>query len=158
MFYLNINWFMSTLLDRKDRMSMSTGLEVRVPFCDHRLVQYVWNIPWEIKMYRNREKGILRQALKGILPDDVIQRKKSPYPKTHNPAYENIVRQWLINVLNDTSSPIRHLINVEQVRKIAEGTSDYGRPWFGQLMAGPQLMAYLIQVNLWLKHYRISIV
>jgi len=158
MFYLNINWFMSTLLDRKDRMSMSTGLEVRVPFCDHRLVQYVWNIPWEIKMYGNREKGILRQALNGVLPDDIIQRKKSPYPKTHNPAYENIVRQWLINVLNDTSSPIRPLINIEEVRKIAEGTSDYGRPWFGQLMAGPQLMAYLIQVNLWLKHYRISIV
>jgi asparagine synthase (glutamine-hydrolysing) len=158
MFYLNINWFMSTLLERKDRMSMSTGLEVRVPYCDHRLVQYVWNIPWDMKMHGLREKGILRQALYGILPDDVIQRKKSPYPKTHNPAYENIVRQWLIDILNDTSSPIRQLINIEEVHKIAEGTSDYGRPWFGQLMARPQLMAYLIQVNLWLKHYKISII
>ena len=83
---LNINWLMSTLLDRKDRMSMASGLEVRVPFCDHRLVQYVWNIPWEMKMYDGREKGILRRALKEILPEDILMRRKSPYPKTHNPS------------------------------------------------------------------------
>ncbi|MDP4180777.1 MAG: asparagine synthase (glutamine-hydrolyzing) [Bacillota bacterium] len=158
MFYLNIYWFMATLLERKDRMSMASGLEVRVPYCDHRLVQYVWNIPWDIKMYGNREKGLLRQALKGLLPDDVLFRKKSPYPKTHNPAYESFVRKWLLEILNDTSSPIRQLINLEGVRAIAEGTSDYGRPWFGQLMAAPQLMAYLIQVDLWLRNYKVSIV
>ncbi|MCK9907016.1 asparagine synthase C-terminal domain-containing protein, partial [Frankia sp. Cpl3] len=82
---------MNTLLDRKDRMSMAASLEARVPFCDHRLVEYVWNIPWEMKTYQNREKGILRKALEGILPDDVLYRKKSPYPKTHNPAYTDAV-------------------------------------------------------------------
>ncbi len=157
MFYLNIIWFMTTLLDRKDRMSMASGLEVRVPFCDHRLVEYVWNIPWAMKMYDGREKGILRQALKGVLPDDVLYRKKSPYPKTHNPSYEALVRKWLIDILNDSSSPLIPLINVDAVLKIAEGNSDYGKPWFGQLMAAPQLFAYLIQVDIWLRKYKISI-
>ncbi|NLU26782.1 MAG: asparagine synthase (glutamine-hydrolyzing) [Hungateiclostridium thermocellum] len=157
-FYLNINWFMATLLDRKDRMSMASGLEVRVPFCDHRLVQYVWNIPWELKMYNKREKGLLRQALKGILPDDIIERKKSPYPKTHNPSYKKAVSKWLLEILNDSSSPLHQLIDVKVVRSMAEGNSDNTDPWFGQLMAQPQMLAYLIQVDFWLRDNHISIV
>ena len=76
-------------------MSMSNSLEVRVPFADYRLVEYAFNIPSSIKLCNNREKGILRKALKGILPYDVINRKKSPYPKTHNPKYTKIVQQWM---------------------------------------------------------------
>ena len=156
--FLNINWFMATLLDRKDRMSMSTGLEVRVPFCDHRLVEYVWNIPWSMKNYENREKGILRRALTGILPDDVLQRRKSPYPKTHNPAYLAAVRSKLLQILDDPSSPLLPLIDITTVRNLIQLEGDaYDRPWFGQLMTGPQLFAYLIQVNAWLKEYGISI-
>ncbi|GAB6991453.1 asparagine synthase (glutamine-hydrolyzing) [Paenibacillus pini] len=158
MSYLNITRFMPTLLDRKDRMSMGVGLEVRVPFCDHRLVQYVWNIPWEIKTTGNREKGILRKALEGALPEDVLYRKKSPYPKTHNPSFLNAVRQQLLNILDDPSSPILPLINASKIREIAaspEASSNL--PWFGQLMSGPQLFAYLSQVNNWLKTYHVSI-
>ncbi|NLD47245.1 MAG: asparagine synthase (glutamine-hydrolyzing) [Clostridiaceae bacterium] len=158
MFYLNINWFMSTLLDRKDRMSMASGLEVRVPYCDHRLVQYVWNIPWVLKMYRGREKGLLREALRGILPDYIIERKKSPYPKTHNPSYENIVSKWLLEILSDNNSALHQLIDVNKVKAMAEGKSDYGKPWFGQLMAMPQMFAYLIQVDLWFRENKVSIV
>ncbi|MFA1820868.1 asparagine synthase (glutamine-hydrolyzing) [Virgibacillus oceani] len=159
LFYLNLHWFMSTLLDRKDRMSMGASLEVRVPFSDHRLVEYVWNIPWEMKMIDNREKGILRQALKGWLPDEILYRKKSPYPKTHNPHYTKAVKTWLLNILDDTSSPLLELIDAGKVREIAEsGGKSYPSPWFGQLMTGPQMMAYLIQVNLWLKEYNINIV
>jgi asparagine synthase (glutamine-hydrolysing) len=157
-FYLNIYWFMSTLLDRKDRMSMAQGLEVRVPFCDHRLVQYVWNIPWDMKFCGGIGKGVLRQALKGILPDDVLMRKKSPYPKTHNPCYEKTVREWLFEILHDSSSPLLQLIDLKTIIELAEGKSNYGKPWFGQLMATPQLLAYLIQVDLWLRHYKVSIV
>lgn len=158
MSYLNITRFMPTLLDRKDRMSMAAGLEVRVPFCDHRLVEYVWNIPWEIKAAGDREKGILRKALQGILPDDVLWRKKSPYPKTHNPSYLTSVRNLLLDVLNDPSSPLLPLINVKKVKELAESaTANSNIPWFGQLMSGPQLFAYLFQVNLWLKHYKVSI-
>ncbi|NSW90619.1 MAG: asparagine synthase (glutamine-hydrolyzing) [Firmicutes bacterium] len=157
LFYLNITWFMSTLLERKDRMSMASGLEVRVPYCDHRLVQYVWNIPWEMKMLEGREKGLLRQALKGVLPDDVLYRKKSPYPKTHNPSYEAEVKKWMLEILYDSNSPIKPLIDVKAVRSLAESESDYGKPWFGQLMATPQMFAYLIQVDVWLRKYRIRI-
>ncbi|MCR4435924.1 MAG: asparagine synthase (glutamine-hydrolyzing) [Clostridiales bacterium] len=157
-FYLNITWFMTTLLDRKDRMSMAHGLEVRVPYCDHRLVQYVWNIPWDIKFWNGLSKGILRHALRGVLPEDVLMRSKSPYPKTHNPAYEAAVGKLLLEVLNDSNSALLPLIDVKAVRALAQSKSDYGKPWFGQLMATPQMFAYLVQVDAWLKEYHISIV
>jgi asparagine synthase (glutamine-hydrolysing) len=157
MFYLNITWFMSTLLDRKDRMSMASGLEVRVPYCDHRMVEYAWNIPWSIKALDGREKGLLRTALKGTLPEDVLWRKKSPYPKTHHPAYEKAVKEWLMEIIHDSSSPLLSLIDVGAVRSLAQGSSDYGKPWFGQLMATPQMFAYLIQVDTWLREYKVSI-
>ncbi len=158
MFYLNMHWFMSTLLDRKDRMSMASDLEVRVPFCDHRLVQYAWNIPWGMKMVDGREKGILRRALKGILPNDVLYRKKSPYPKTHHPAYETAVKEWFKEILNDPNSPILPLISKETLEALLKRSSDYGRPWFGQLMAEPQMFAYLIQADVWMREHRIKFV
>jgi len=157
MFYLNIVWFMQTLLDRKDRMSMAHGLEVRVPFCDHRLVEYVFNIPWEMKMLEGREKGLLRRALEGFLPEEVLYRKKSPFPKTHNPSYEKAVKEWLQDIINDNNSPILPLVNVSAIKKMISKNSDYGKPWFGQLMATPQMCAYLIQINIWMKNYGVVI-
>ncbi|BBH19177.1 asparagine synthetase B [Paenibacillus baekrokdamisoli] len=158
MSYLNISRFMPTLLDRKDRMSMAVGLEVRVPYCDHRLVEYVFNIPWQIKMAGDREKGILRQSLEGVLPNDVLYRKKSPYPKTHNPNYLSAVRTRLLDILNEGNSPLLPLINVRKIREIAESeTASSNLPWFGQLMSGPQLFAYLLQVDMWLREYNVSI-
>ncbi|MFC5402123.1 asparagine synthase (glutamine-hydrolyzing) [Cohnella soli] len=158
MSYLNITRFMPTLLDRKDRMSMAVGLEVRVPFCDHRLVQYVFNIPWEIKTAGMREKGILRKSLEGVLPDDVLYRKKSPYPKTHNPNYLNAVRSLLLERLDDPSCPLLPLLNVTDIRNIAAATDSRSHlPWFGQLMSGPQLFAYLLQMDFWLRHYNVKL-
>ncbi|MEB3100413.1 asparagine synthase (glutamine-hydrolyzing) [Ferviditalea candida] len=158
MSYLNITRFMPTLLDRKDRMSMAVGLEVRVPFCDHRLIEYVWNIPWEMKKAEDREKGILRKAMQNILPADVVQRKKSPYPKTHNPNYLESVRKWMLEILDDPNSPILNFIKPELIRELARpGNDRFNLPWFGQLMTGPQLFAYLAQVNTWLKEYKITI-
>lgn len=155
--YLNIHWFMSTLLDRKDRCSMYSGLEVRVPFADHRLVQYVFNTPWEYKTFGGVTKGLLRDAAKDWLPEDVLMRKKNPYPKTHNPVYERMVRERLARVLADPQEPIHQLLNEDTSKAILNEAFDYGKPWFGQLMAGPQLMAYLLQTNFWLKRYDISI-
>ncbi|TCS83704.1 asparagine synthase (glutamine-hydrolyzing) [Tepidibacillus fermentans] len=158
LFYLNMTWFMATLLERKDRMTMRTGLEVRVPFADHRLVEYVWNIPWEIKNLGHREKGLLRKALKGILPDDVLFRKKSPYPKTHNPTYTSLVSKKMLEILHDSQSPILSFIDLQVVKSLALNKSEGNEiPWFGQLMTGPQLLAYLIQVDIWLKEYKVSI-
>ncbi|QJD81754.1 asparagine synthase (glutamine-hydrolyzing) [Cohnella herbarum] len=159
MSYLNITRFMPTLLDRKDRMSMAVGLEVRVPFCDHRLVEYVWNIPWEIKTAGTREKGILRKALEGVLPDDVLYRKKSPYPKTHNPNYLTAVRSLLIDRLDDPTCPLKPLINETKVRELAAASDASSHlPWFGQLMSGPQLFAYLLQMDFWLRQYKVKLV
>ncbi len=158
LFYLNFTWFMQTLLDRKDRMSMAHGLEVRVPYCDHRLVQYVWNIPWETKMLNGREKGLLRKALEGVLPEDVLYRKKSPYPKTHNPAYETTVRERLGEALHDPSSSLLPLIDRKAVNDMLSESSDLSKPWFGQLMARPQLYAWLLQIDMWLRKYKVSLV
>ncbi|KJS21975.1 MAG: asparagine synthase [Clostridiaceae bacterium BRH_c20a] len=159
MAYLNFTWFMATLLDRKDRMSMGTGLEVRVPFCDHKIVEYVWNIPWEMKFFDKREKGILRKALSGMLPDDILWRKKSPYPKTHNPSYLQAVRKELENIINNSQSPLNQIINVKYIKELLKSDLKvYNTPWFGQLMTGPQLFAFLIQVDLWLRKYKVVMV
>ncbi len=158
LFYLNLTRWMPTLLDRKDRMSMAAGLELRVPFCDHRIVEYVWNIPWEMKRFRGREKGLLRQALNGMLPEDVLWRKKSPYPKTHNPSYIEAIRNMTLTMLEDRTSPLLQLINKNAVKELALSIKkDTDIPWFGQLMNAPQLLAYLLQIDFWLKEYRIAI-
>ena len=153
--YLTMNWFMQTLLDRSDRMSMSNGLELRVPFCDYRLVEYLWNIPWEWKALNGREKGLLRYIYKDYLPEEIVGRKKSPYPKTHNPTYLNTVKKMLTDIMKNKNAPINNLLNREYILEILETNgSAFTRPWFGQLMTGPQLMAYLCQVNIWLEKYQ----
>ncbi|MBR0359670.1 MAG: asparagine synthase C-terminal domain-containing protein, partial [Clostridia bacterium] len=156
--WLNIKWFMTNLLDRKDRMSMQSGLEVRVPFCDHRLVEYVWNIPWEMKNRNNISKNILREAAKGILPEDIRTRKKSPYPKTHNPVYEMEVKARLRDIVNNPDSPILALCDRGKLSGIINGEFDYGKPFFGQLMAGPQFVGYLVQLNTLLDAYNVRFV
>jgi len=159
LFYLNQIWFLAALLDRKDRMSMACGLEIRVPFCDHRLVEYVWNIPWAVKTCDNLGKGILRRALRGILPHEVLTRKKSPYPKTHNPSYFHEVKQNLFRRLEGAASPLRPLLNMKVLRDlVSQGGRTSDRPWFGQLMTGPQMLAYLIQTDFWLQEYRVKII
>lgn len=158
-FYLSLTRFMPTLLDRKDRMSMAFGLEVRVPYCDHRIVEYVWNVPWAMKHWRGREKGLLREALTGLLPEDVLWRKKSPYPKTYHPLYEQTVKEQVLRILEDPLAPLNALIDKSRIYEYARaGQSGPGIPWFGQLMTGVQLFAYLIQVNTWLKEYQVEIV
>lgn len=112
-----------------------------------------------LKNYENREKGLLRHALTGVLPDDVLWRRKSPYPKTHNPSYLKMVRQWLLNILDDSGSPLLDLVDVKNLRSIANGEDKRGNiPWFGQLMSHPQLFAYLIQVDTWLRKYKVELV
>lgn len=153
--YLTLNWFMQTLLDRSDRMSMYNGFELRVPFCDYRLAEYVWNIPWEMKALKGREKGLLRYVCKDFLPNEIVDRKKSPYPKTHNPTYLSKVKIMLSNIMKKSDAPINSLLNRDYLLSILDSNGEaFSRPWFGQLMTGPQLMAYLCQVNMWLEKYQ----
>ena len=153
--HLTLNWFMQTLLDRSDRMAMYNGFEIRVPFCDYRLAEYVWNIPWEMKALHGREKGLLRYIMKDLLPEEIVERKKSPYPKTWNPTYLATVKQMLTKIMSNKNAPINDLLNREYILEILETNGKaFTRPWFGQLMTGPQLMAYLCQVNMWLEKYQ----
>jgi asparagine synthase (glutamine-hydrolysing) len=165
---LNFDWFMQTLLDRKDRMSMYNGLEVRVPFCDYRIAEYLYSAPWEFKDYLGREKGLLRQAVRGLLPEKVLLRKKSPYPKTHNPGYLKAVSKKLSEIIADPTQPLHQIVKKQALQELiaAQKPSDVARPtaskqqtpWYGQLMTAPQTIAYFLQVNYWLKKYNVKIV
>lgn len=155
MMNLNLRWFMQTLLDRKDRMSMYHGLEVRVPFCDHRIAEYLYGVPWSFKDYRGREKGLLREAVKDLLPDQVLWRKKSPYPKTHHPQYTALVRAQLENLLQKPDAVLFYIVSREALMNLLEQPGSV--PWYGQLMTGPQTMAYFLQLQFWLEHYQIDI-
>ncbi len=158
MFYLNIKWFMNTLLTRKDRMSMFNSLEVRVPFADHRIVEYAYNIPKEMLFYGGREKGLLRTAMQGILPDSVLWRKKSPYPKTFNPVYTARVTRALQTYLDDGDLRLSQFLEEGAVRELVETEGrSFQRPWYGQLMTGPQLIAYLVQLEYWLREYDVNV-
>ncbi|GGJ59756.1 asparagine synthase (glutamine-hydrolyzing) [Virgibacillus salexigens] len=158
LFYLNMHWFMAQLLDRKDRMSMGASLEVRVPYADHKLVEYVWNIPWDMKMAEGREKGILRKAMEGILPHDVLYRKKSPYPKTFQPEYTQAVTTWMQEILDDKEARLFEFLKREKVEAILQSEGkEFKDPWYGQLMKGPQLIAHLCQIDYWLRKYNVTV-
>ncbi len=158
MFILNLEYFMATLLDRKDRMSMAHGLEVRVPFCDYRLVEYAYNIPQRFRDYDNREKGIVRYAMTGVLPEDVLWRKKSPYPKTHNPNYLRLLSDRLKALLESDDCRVTELVNADALREMldTDGAS-FKKNWYGQLMTVPQIYAYFLQIDKWLREYNVII-
>lgn len=156
MMRLNMEWFMQTLLVRKDRMSMYWGLEVRVPFCDHRIVEYLYRVPWEYKDYLGREKGLLREAMSSWLPKEVLWRKKSPYPKTHNPSYTAAVHERLREELSQTRCPVLDILDRGEIERLMQH-GDHVQ-WYGQLMNDPQIMAYIIQINHWLKINNIALV
>ena len=156
MFMLNMNWFMQTLLARKDAMSMEASLEVRVPFCDYRIVEYAYNMPWSIKSYNGREKGILRKAFENELPDIITWRKKSPYPKTFNPDYVQAVSKMALCVLEDKSCVLNEMINKSSIMSLIENPDSLSEPWYGQLMRGPQVLAYLVQIYAWIRRYNVQ--
>ena len=146
---------MQTLLDRKDRMSMYHSLEVRVPFCDHRIAAYLYAVPWEFKEYGGMEKGLLRHAMEGILPKEILWRKKNPYPKTYDPMYLTLVSGELRKLLQDQHAPILQLVRKEKLEELLD--ANFSWPWYGQLMKVPQTIAYMLQINFWLKQYRVEI-
>ncbi|WP_085524230.1 asparagine synthase (glutamine-hydrolyzing) [Tuberibacillus sp. Marseille-P3662] len=152
MSYLNLTRFLPFMLDRKDRMSMANGFEVRVPFCDYRLVEYLWNVPWEVKSMDHMEKGLLRRSLTGLMNEEVRTRKKSAYPFNQSPEYLNGVKTWLLTILDDHQSPIKTLIDEATVRSLLQDNAEID----GQTQA--RLCDYLIQVNEWMRHYEVKLV
>ncbi|MFE9353201.1 asparagine synthase (glutamine-hydrolyzing) [Streptomyces olivaceoviridis] len=118
--HLHLTRFVRMLLDRKDRMSMAVGLEVRVPFCDHRLVEYVYNAPWALKSFDGREKSLLREAAADVLPRSVYERVKSPYPSTQDPRYARALQEQTKELLARPSHPVFDLVDRDRVRQAAE--------------------------------------
>lgn len=151
---LSVQYFMSNLLERKDRMSMAHGLEVRVPFADHRLLEWVYNVPWEIKFENQVEKAMLRHAMAGLLPEKILWRKKSPYPKTHSPVYERMVRERLAERMEDESSILHRVLNRSALSALCDGGN---ATWYGQLMSTPQLLAWLLQFDVFCEHYGLEL-
>jgi asparagine synthase (glutamine-hydrolysing) len=125
--HLHLTHFVRILLDRKDRMSMAVGLEVRVPFCDHRLVEYVYNTPWSLKTYDSREKSLLRGASRDVIPASVAERVKSPYPSTQDPAYPWRLQDHAREYLSAPGHPVFDVVSrdwlIQATAPTAEVTS-----------------------------------
>lgn len=155
--YLNYRWFMQTLLDRMDRCSMYSGLEARVPFADIRIAEFMYNVPWKMKSKNGVEKMLLRDSMAGFLPDEVLYRKKCPYPKTYDPLYEQMLGQGVLDIIEDDRQPLNQLVDKEKVKRFVKEKKDYAKPWYGQLMAGPQMLAYLLQINYWMNKFNLTI-
>ncbi|GHI33153.1 hypothetical protein Sdagh_48830 [Streptomyces daghestanicus] len=119
--HLHLTRFVRVLLDRKDRASMAVGLEVRVPFCDHRLVEYVYNTPWALKSYDGREKTLLREATADVLPRSVYDRVKSPYPSTQDPKYAAALQDQARDLLARTGHPVFDLVDPDRLRRPRNG-------------------------------------
>ena len=147
---------MQTLLDRMDRAAARAGIEAICPFADIRLAEYLYNVPWEMKAKDGEVKHLLRQIAAPLLPKEVAQRKKSPYPKNYHPEYEQILCREMKQVIAQKYHPILDFVDPDKALAFCNAPKDYGKPWFGQLMAGPQLLAYYLQIDFWLREYHVS--
>lgn len=152
---LNFRHFMQTLIDRGDRMAGDCDLDIRMPFCDYRIAEYLYSVPWSMKDHKGREKGLLRYSMEGLLPQSVLYRKKSPYPKTYDPEYLEIVSNMLEEVIADDHAPIFQLVRRDALKNLLH--QDFAWPWYGQLMRRPQTIVYMLQINFWLEHYSVRI-
>ena len=155
---LCLHWFMQTLVVRQVCEGRWAGVNIRTPFANVRLLEYVYNIPWKMKFLNDEEKGILRKAFADILPKEVCERKKNPFPKTHNPIYAQIVSDIVKDTLKDKNSPLHKLFDDKKLDELIQSKGEsFQLPWYGQLMSGPQLLAYLYQIHCWIKDFDIEI-
>lgn len=151
MFLLNINWFLQTALIRADTMGTHSGIEIRMPFCDHRIVEYAYNIPWKFKALDGLEKGLVRKAAEPLLPDEIVWRKKMMRSGSKNPAYFEIVCAHVRELLSERNNPLCSMLNKDKIAWIMEHPHSIALPWYSPLMQAPQIMAYLIQIDTFFK-------
>ena len=155
---LCFEFFMPNLQERAVRMCEGAGVDVLTPLCDDRLAQYVYNVPWSMKRMDGQEKGLFRAAVRDLLPEKLLRRKKSPYPKTCSPQFAALMRRLAAQMISDGDAPIFDYLDRERVRDIAQSDlNPADTPWFGQLMAGPQLLGYLWQVNRWMVERNVTV-
>ena len=156
-FYLTIRYFMQTLVNRGDRAASIHSMDARVPFAHQDLTEYLFNVPFEMKAQNGERKHLLREFAIGLLPENIRTRKKSPYPKTYDPGYEAMINNEFLNELNKPDCPLLAFVDKEKAQNYCRQQKDLGRPWYGQLMAGPQLVAHYLQILYWIKLYHIEI-
>ena len=155
---LCLHWFMQTLVTRQVCEGDMANLNIRAPFANVKLLEYVYNIPWDLKFLDQEEKGILRKAFEKELPASVAHRKKNPFPKTHNPLYAELISRKLQERYDDPNSPLHVLLDDAKLKELINSRGEsYQLPWYGQLMSGPQLLAYLYQIDQWILTYDIQI-
>ena len=155
---LCFEYFMPNLQERAVRMCDGAGIDVLTPLCDDRLVQYAYNVPWNLKFMDGQEKGLFRAAVRDLLPEKLLRRKKSPYPKTCSPQFAQLMRQLTQHLISDREAPIFDYLDRDKLRAIAQSDlNPADTPWFGQLMAGPQLLGYLWQVNRWMVERNVTV-
>lgn len=162
--YMTLKYFSNTLLERGDSMSRANNITIHMPYADYRIFEYVYNIPAKIKLGLLNssstpiEKYVLKEAFKDILPKQIIERKKSPFPKTYSNDYLNLLERKIINILKNPNSRILEIINTEYVLELVRTHGkDLKENLFGQLMTYPQTIAYLIQIEYWLEEYNVKI-
>ncbi|EFV14903.1 asparagine synthase (glutamine-hydrolyzing) [Segniliparus rugosus] len=151
--YLNLTRWMPLLLDRKDRMSMAVGLEARVPFCDHRLIEYVFNTPWSMKVFDGNEKSLLRAAAKDVLPESIVERRKVPYPSAQDLSYDQAIRDDLGEIARRPEAPARPLLDLDAVEKHL--ATPLAEPY-----TMLQRLAYTeipTRLNAWLEEYEVEL-
>jgi asparagine synthase (glutamine-hydrolysing) len=151
--YVHLTRWMPLLLERDDRLSMAVGLELRLPYCDHRLVEYVFNIPWAMKTADGREKSVLRAAVADLLPDSVLRRRKSPFPVTQDPDYGRVLREQLAAVASDPGSPARPLLDTTATAELL-GSGD---PIPVEGWGDRRNVEMILQLEAWLRHYRVRL-
>jgi asparagine synthase (glutamine-hydrolysing) len=157
LFVLTTRFFMQTLLDRMDRAASWCGMEALVPFADLDLVEYLYNVPWEMKAKDGDVKHVLKEIAAPYLPADVLQRKKSPYPKNYHPQYEQLLCREMKQILGRRNHPVNRFLDPDKVLAFCQAPMDTHKPWYGQLMAGPQLLAYYLQIDYWLRSYDVTV-
>jgi len=155
--YHGLTRWLPLLLDRKDRLSMAVGLEVRVPFCDHRLVEYVFNVPWDLKEVGGIEKGLLRRAAAGLLPPEVVERRKSIYPASTDPAYAAAVQAQMRDLLSQPGARLFEIM--DRGRLTEEFAASPALPGLMGIQPSPWApAAFLLDVNAWLTEYEVALV
>lgn len=155
---LCFEYFMPNLQERAVRMCEGVGLDVLTPLCDERLAEYVYNVPWDVKFMDGQEKGLFRAAVADLLPEKLLRRTKSPYPKTCSPEFSCILRSMALRMAADREAPIFRLLDRNRVIELAQSDlNPIDTPWFGQLMAGPQMLGFLWQVNHWMRERNVRV-
>lgn len=156
-FYLTVRYFMQTLANRMDRAAAANSVSARMPFADLSLAEYLFNIPYDIQAKDGEIKHLLRTYAAGLVPEEIRCRKKSPFPKTYDPGYESFLVAALQRIMADDNSPLLSLVDKKKLHAFCYNPKDLGKPWFGQLMAGPQLLAYYLQINYWMIKYEVKL-